>query len=101
MILSSRAKPKALWIVALLVALLLLVGCAGMEPYEPPDHQGEGPEKGLFTGSEGEFVILQKPDQPKEVSEDKKEPKEAESTAQPEDDSAQTGNMAKPPEDKQ
>ena len=48
----------------MLVALLVIAGCAGIEPYEPRDHREEGPEKGLFTGSEGEFVIFRKADEP-------------------------------------
>jgi len=59
---------KALWIF-LLLAALTIAGCAGIEPYEPRDHREEGPEKGLFTGSEGEFVIFRKADEPEAVSE--------------------------------
>lgn len=65
---SRVHRRKALWIgtllVALLVALLVIAGCAGIEPYEPRDNREEGPEKGLFTGSEGEFVIFRKADEP-------------------------------------
>lgn len=43
---------------------LLVTGCAGIKPYEPRDHREEGPEKGLFTGSEGEFVIFRNADEP-------------------------------------
>jgi hypothetical protein len=50
-------KRKVLWIVALLV-VLLVGGCAGIKPYEPRDDREEGPKKGLFTGSQGEWVIL-------------------------------------------
>jgi hypothetical protein len=60
-ILNSR---KTWWIGALLV-VLLVTGCAGIEPYEPRNNREEGPEKGLFTGSEGEFVIFRKADEPK------------------------------------
>jgi hypothetical protein len=56
-------RRKTLWIGLLLVALLL-AGCAGIEPYEPRDTREEGMEKGLFTGSEGEFVIYRKADEP-------------------------------------
>jgi hypothetical protein len=65
---SRTHRRKALWIVPLLVALLV-TGCAGIEPYEPRDHREEGPEKGLFTGSKGEFVIFRKADQPEKGTE--------------------------------
>jgi hypothetical protein len=29
-----------------------------MSPYEPRNNREEGPEKGLFSGSQGEFVIF-------------------------------------------
>ena len=60
---SGAPKRKALWICLLLVAMLV-AGCAGIKPYEPRDYRQEGPEKGLFTGSEGEFVIYRKADEP-------------------------------------
>ena len=65
-------RRKALWIGPLLVAWLV-AGCAGITPYEPRDHREEGPEKGLFTGSEGEFVIFRKADEPVTGSEAGKE----------------------------
>ena len=69
---SSIHRRKALWIGLLLVALLVIAGCAGIEPYEPRNNREEGPEKGLFTGSEGEFVIFRKADEPETGSEAKK-----------------------------
>ena len=60
---SRTHRRKALWIVPLLVALLV-TGCAGIKPYEPRDNREEGMEKGLFTGSEGEFVIIRKAEEP-------------------------------------
>jgi len=60
---SGTNGRKALLIVSLLVALLF-TGCAGISPYEPRDTREEGLEKGLFTGSEGEFVIFRKTDEP-------------------------------------
>ena len=59
---------KALLIGPLLLALLV-VGCSGIKPYEPRDDREEGPEKGLFTGSQGEWVILG----PKAPQKDKEE----------------------------
>ena len=43
-----------------LLLLLILSGCSGMEPYAPVNHRVEGPESGLFSGAEGDFVIYQK-----------------------------------------
>jgi hypothetical protein len=65
---SRKHRRKALWIGPLLVALLV-TGCAGIKPYEPRNNREEGPEKGLFTGSEGEFVIFRKADEPETGSE--------------------------------
>ena len=41
----------------LLILLLLLTGCSGIKPYQPPDHREEGPQQGLFTGEKGAFEI--------------------------------------------
>jgi hypothetical protein len=66
---SRKPRGKALWIVALLVASLFIFGCGGIKPYEPRNNREEGPEKGLFTGSEGEFVIYRKAEEPQKDSE--------------------------------
>ena len=55
-------RPKALY-GAIFIVALLFTGCAGIEPYQPPDYREEGMKKGLFTGSEGEFVIFRKADE--------------------------------------
>jgi hypothetical protein len=65
---SKTLRRKSLWIGLLLVALLVS-GCADIKPYEPRDDREEGPEKGLFTGSQGEWVILG----PKAPQKDKEE----------------------------
>jgi hypothetical protein len=54
-------KPvrKVLWI-GLFLAVWLITGCTGFKPYEPRDNREEGLKKGIFTGSEGEFVIFRK-----------------------------------------
>ena len=44
----------------LLVALLLVAGCSGITPYDPPDYREEPPGRGLLSGADGEFVIYQK-----------------------------------------
>ncbi len=73
---SKTLRRIALWIGPLLVALLI-AGCAGIKPYEPRDDREEGPQKGLFTGSEGEFVIFRKADEPETGSEAGKSSDEA------------------------
>jgi hypothetical protein len=40
-----------------LAVLLLLAGCAGMRPFEPPQPDEIPPGPGLFTGKKGELVI--------------------------------------------
>ena len=65
---SRTHRRKSLWIGLLLVALLVS-GCADIKPYEPRNDREEGPEKGLFTGSQGEWVILG----PKAPQKDKEE----------------------------
>ena len=40
-----------------LLALLVIAGCSGIEPLELTNTREEGPERGLFSGSDGEFVI--------------------------------------------
>jgi hypothetical protein len=64
----KSTRRNVLWIGPLLAALLV-AGCAGIKPYEPHDYRREGPKKGLFTGSEGEFVIYRKVDKPETGSE--------------------------------
>jgi hypothetical protein len=46
-----------------LLVTLLVTGCAGIEPYAPRDSREEGPERGLFSGADGEFVIYQEADE--------------------------------------
>jgi hypothetical protein len=65
---SITLRRRALWIGLLLVALLV-AGCALIKPYEPRDYREEGLERGLYTGSEGEFVIFRKADEPETGSE--------------------------------
>jgi len=61
---------------AMLLALLAVAGC-GMEPYEPRNAREEGPEKGLFTESEGEFVIFRQGEAPKSEEAPEETPEEA------------------------
>jgi len=69
-------KTKLLWGAAIIVAQLF-TGCAGLEPYQPRDYREDGPERGIFTGSEGEFTIYQKVDEPETDSKTGKKPDEA------------------------
>jgi hypothetical protein len=59
-----------------LLVALLVAGCAGIKPYEPRDYRQEGLERGLYTGSEGEWVIYRKADEPETGSEAGKRPDE-------------------------
>jgi len=59
MVISIRRRRKALWIGALLAALLLVIaGCSEIKPYHPPNNREEGSKTGLFTGSQGEWMIV-------------------------------------------
>jgi hypothetical protein len=96
MILYRTFRRKALWVGPLLVVSLVVTSCGGIKPYEPRNNREEGPEKGLFTGSEGEFIILRKADEPNTSNEDKKNPDEAKSAAQPQPDSDQREKVEAP-----
>ena len=50
-------------LIPLLLALIVVSGCSGIEPLELTNTREEGPEKGLFSGSDGEFVILRGTDE--------------------------------------
>jgi hypothetical protein len=73
----------------LLAALLLITGCAGIQSYNPPNHREEGPQKGLFTGSEGEFVIFRRADEQKKDSQDKQSADETQDSATKDDGQSQ------------
>ena len=53
----------------MVLALVAVAGCAGIEPYEVRNHREEGPERGLFTGPQGEFVIFSHTGLPKSSQE--------------------------------
>ena len=55
---SQTYKRRAVCIGVLLAVLLAIAGCADIQPINPPNHREEGPSKGLFTGSQGEWVIF-------------------------------------------
>ena len=59
-------------LIGLLLVILLVTGCAGMEPYEPRDEREEGPKQGLFSGPDGEFVLIRSEGNPNPDKEGKK-----------------------------
>ena len=63
---ASRYLMRAALSSGFLLAVMLLSACAGLEPFEPRNDRVEGPERGLFSGEAGEFVIFRKD----ELSED-------------------------------
>ena len=42
---------------SVLTAAVLITGCSGLEPYDPPDDKEVPPVNGLLTGEDGAFVI--------------------------------------------
>ena len=71
MSLSRTSARRVLRCGPLLVALMV-TGCAGMEPYEARDEREEGPKQGLFSGSDGEFVLIRSEGNPNPDKEGKK-----------------------------
>ena len=59
MTIAGTPGRVALWIGPLLMALVV-TGCAGFQPFEPRNDRVEGPERGLFSGETGEFVIFRR-----------------------------------------
>jgi hypothetical protein len=53
----NRAGRFGITITALILAVMVMSGCSGFKPTELRNNREEGPEKGLFSGSQGEFVI--------------------------------------------
>ncbi|RLB73369.1 MAG: hypothetical protein DRH06_10650 [Deltaproteobacteria bacterium] len=68
-----------------LLLLLILTGCSGMEPYAPVNHRVEGPESGLFSGPEGDFIIYRKGEEAATESKEKGNEEESESVDQQRD----------------
>jgi hypothetical protein len=77
MIILGKHRLGVRLVAALLLISLFFMGCSGITPYPPRNNREEGPEKGVFTGSTGEFVILV-PDEP--VREEGTEKKTSEET---------------------
>lgn len=67
------------WLSILLLVALIVTACSSYKPYQPRNDREEGPEQGLFTGSEGEWVIVgkKKSDIEKEKKEKEEEPDES------------------------
>jgi hypothetical protein len=55
---ASRNFKRAALSSGLLLTIVLLSACAGLEPFEPRNDRVEGPQRGLFSGEAGEFVIF-------------------------------------------
>jgi hypothetical protein len=74
----NKHSRKIRWTAILLLTVVVMAGCAGIQPYEPRNNREEGPQKGLFTGAQGEWVILraqetQQSDSSENTSPDEKE----------------------------
>jgi hypothetical protein len=62
---------------AVLLLCLLVTGCSSIKPYQPRNNREEGPDRGIFTGSKGEFVIPMPGEPAKEEGNAKKTSEEA------------------------
>jgi hypothetical protein len=80
---------------ALVAASLLIFGCTGIQPFEPRDNREEGPQKGLFTGSQGEFVIFRRTDASNKTGEDHKNANTIEKSVESDSGSNPSENMKK------
>ena len=64
-------------VVTFFALMVFIVGCSGITPIELRNEREEGPQKGLFSGSAGEFVIFSytppeaKPLKPEDAAEDR------------------------------
>jgi hypothetical protein len=78
---GNQHSRKIRWTAVLLLMVVVMAGCAGIEPYEPRKNREEGPENGLFTGSQGEWVIVG-PNEEETDPEEKKRPQKPADDAQ-------------------
>ena len=53
-----RIRKTTLIIYSALMVSVILAGCSGMTPTELRNNREEGPEQGLFSGAQAEFVIF-------------------------------------------
>jgi hypothetical protein len=73
-------SKSCVWVQSTAVVLLLwliVTGCSSITPYQPRNNREEGPERGIFSGSKGEFVILAPAEPAKEEGNAKKTSEEA------------------------
>ena len=64
-------EKAVLCLAGLAIMAFCLAGC-GMQPFDLPNNREEGPEKGLLTGAQGEFVIYRSGEKPaKPMAEEK------------------------------
>ena len=91
----NEHSRKIRWTAVLLLIVVVMAGCAGIEPYEPRNNREEGPEKGLFTGSQGEWVILGPKAEETDAEEKKSGPQESETNRE------EKKRPQKPADDKQ
>ena len=82
-----RTLGRKALLIGLLLLALLVAGCSGIKPYEPRDDREEGPPSGLFTGPQGEWVILgsEAPQKDREEKGGQKAESEREQKRQPEE----------------
>ena len=77
---SPGISGQTLLRLGLLLMVMLVTACSGFEPYEPRNDRVEGPERGLFSGEEGEFVIYEKAEEKELDDEENKNKSEGQSS---------------------
>ena len=96
MMIFQLLRQPMLQMGAVLVVLLVNVCCSEIKPYEPYDHRKEGPQTGLYSGPEGEFIIFRKTGEPQKPGEEKKDPDALDSTTKSGAASDYSGNEKEP-----
>ena len=64
-------RSRLHFLATVLVATILIAGCSGIEPYNPPDYKETPPGSGMLTGKDGEFVVYSKKEGQETAGEDK------------------------------
>jgi len=44
-------------LIAAVILVITITGCSGIKPWKAPNHREEGPQGGLFSGTEGAWSI--------------------------------------------